>query len=206
MREKYYILENETYKFLWFVVPKCGSRSIRNHFKNLGEKLSVEKFRQFNESNSLNHFKFTFVRNPWDRLVSTWRDKINFEGRDLKYVNGYYKPYINCEFGEFIKLVRDDKIKATYEGNVVERHVQQQIKLIPIDKVDFIGRIEKFQVDFDNICDRLHIPRQKLPRKNTSAWRDGNKHYTEYYDDETRQIVAEKFARDIEHFGYEYGE
>ena len=67
--------------------------------------------------------------------------------------------------------------------------------------MDHIIRFENLQLDFNTICDIIGLPHEKLAHINKLP----HKHYSEYYDDEARELVAQQHAKDIEYFGYEYG-
>ena len=76
-----------------------------------------------------------------------------------------------------------------------------RVKKKPHVKVDFFIRFESLQQDFHKACDHIGIPRRKLPHLNRASPQP----YTHYYDDEMRELVAFKYAEDIEYFGYNFG-
>ena len=179
------------YKCIFIEVPKTGSTTIRSiigrtkkpHLDILQIKKQVT-IKQFNQ-----YFKFGFVRNPWDRAVSLYNRN---EGIQLKN---------KMSFVNFIKWHNYATDTCTHPS---QKKYQLDFFTDSVGEllVDFIGKFENLQQDFNIICDKIGIPQHQLPHINKS----NHKHYTEYYDDETREIVAEKYAKDIEYFGYEFGE
>tara|TARA_B100002019_G_scaffold216392_1_gene188982 strand:- start:1022 stop:1555 length:534 start_codon:yes stop_codon:yes gene_type:complete len=175
---------NHEYKVLFIHVIKTGGISIATAL-NMEQKQNHSRAskikKEVGESVWNCYYKFSFVRNPFDKIVSQYH--YNRSGFGLQ--NSTFKEYV----------------KAWYNGKKISN--SSQFNLFYLDeKLDFIGRFENIQKDFDIICDKIGIPKQELPHKNKSQ----HKHYTEYYDDETREIVAEKYAKDIEYFGYKFGE
>jgi hypothetical protein len=179
-------------KPLFIHVPKAAGSSICDIVKQYNPKLKGclhKKVSAYSVAYRSECFVFSFVRNPFDRLVSAH-----------KYLTGGFG---NKHDSNFAQTLSSDFKKFVFNDlncNFNWLHFRPMFTWLNAD-IDFIGRFENFQQDFNFVCDKIGIPRQQLPHKNKSQ----HKHYTEYYDDETREIVAKKYARDIEHFGYEFG-
>jgi sulfotransferase famil protein len=126
-----------------------------------------------------NLYKFTCVRNPWDRMVSyyftptqkpeTWDPK-KFRGIISKAVS--MPDYLRLDNGE------DD----------------------PFANVDYIMRFESLADGFRAVCKAIGISPPTLPQYNRSR-RD---HYSKYYDDELRELVRSRFAAEIDRFNYTF--
>lgn len=133
-----------------------------------------------------NSYVFSSVRNPYSRAVSMFTHQ---SWRSVK------------TFKNFCRAIKTNQ----YPSDIAKWHTATLTEHIVIGrdlKVDFVVRLENYQEDFNTVCDKIGIPRQELPHKNKSK----HKHYSEYYDEETKQIIAEKYAKDIEYFGYEFGD
>jgi len=130
-------------------------------------------------------FKFAFVRNPWDRLVSRYAYLLHNEKHPRhKFVQRMkgFDDYVAWE------MRRGKFFQHTYvtgpDGNLI---------------VDFIGHFERLNEDFQKVCSRIGV-KAELPRANASSHRD----YRTYYSAATRELVGNYFQRDIELFGYDF--
>jgi hypothetical protein len=219
---------------LFVHIPKTAGQSIEQFFMNLfnldwehdreklllqrnddpqrgTEKLAHLSASEYVDSSYLSReefagfFKFSFVRNPWDRILSEYR---------------YRNYFQHLSFRDFVlnKLPKpgwDDKY----------RHVMPQYDMLHDRQgnllVDFVGRFETLQQDFDRVCTHLDIVESNLPHRNRSdkksrglkrkirniLYMNGENHIqhgAEFYDQETRDAVASYYRKDIETFGYSF--
>ncbi len=139
------------------------------------------------------YFKFTFSRNPWDRIVSLYHyyKQTKRSYKDKKYLNPEsimdsfenFVDFLNSEHG---KIVAPTQISWIEDSNDKPR-------------IDFVGRFENFEDDWNKICKRLGIER-KLPHLNKSE----HDHYRIYYSKELIEKVGELYKEDIKFFNYNF--
>ena len=204
------------HKFIFIHIPKTGGTSIERLFvdhetdRMLGGKdveYKHDSARQMQETFPKKweqYFTFTVVRNTWDWIISRFYWHYFFRPQDLDrlLIPTHKDRVIEGSFRKFVMSL-DDMLKKK-EGRHLELDTQLS-RLLDINgevSLDYVCKFESLQVDFDHVCNKAGISQQKLPHIHKTK----HKHYTEYYDEEMREIVAKKYAKDIEYFGYKFGE
>lgn len=139
-------------------------------------------------------YKFAFVRNPWDLQVSSFhhvrRERPHLmQGHD--------------DFDAFLRFKLDPERPYQYHLDTsIELQSDYLVDLHGKVVVDFVGKYESLAADFAAVCERIgvHVPALPHERQATDRGRD----YRSYYSDATAELVARRFARDIELFGYRF--
>jgi hypothetical protein len=193
------------HKCIFIHIPRCGGTSmeisitgknwwrVERSTKHLIASTAQKIYKPYWND----YFKFSFVRNPWDRMVSMSKFS-KFYGVDLDNgninISKYLKKFPQIEVDPRSKS-KDDKFEP------IKNAVYLNILNV---ELDFVGSFENINEDFEFVCESIGEAPFSLVNDNWHQLK--HKHYTEYYDDKTRQIVSEKYAKDIEHFGYEFGQ
>ena len=136
---------------------------------------------------------FTIVRNPWDRFISAYTSFLGPVGWTPEKTS--LKEYI-------------DNLPSEEENWDVWFHTRRTLMDMLVNKKgnyvsDFSIGFENLEKDFETMCRLVGVPPLVLPHMNRTPNR---KHYSTYYDDETRESVREMFKEDIECFDYEFEE
>lgn len=185
---------NDKHKHSFIHIPKCAGNSMQSE-KWVGNKCHTT-VKDFIENNTWreDYFSWTFVRNPLDRLLSSY-----FWVKREKYVFKKWHDELrqeHCEdFSTFVHWLND----ANIEDDVLLKPQHLHITYDGSIKVNFVGRFENLSEDWSYVTNKVIGKKITLSHKNKT----NHKHYTEYYNKELVEIVHSKYKKDFEVFNYE---
>ena len=168
-------------------------------------------------------FRFTLVRNPYKRLLSSFADKIfGFQLNGKRYraghIHNHLKEYgvswgpaasLPANFRAFVRFVADTIERGVPMNSDIHwtpcfRHLQFNVQKAPDWNLDFIGHIEQFKRDIDIVMQRAGIDPGRLPpsvpRENSTSLPPMS--IQNFYGPEEIEIMQRVYRHDFEFFNY----
>lgn len=198
-------------RFVFFAVPKTGTHAIREAMRPHLSESDWEQQLRFGKQLSplpeiavVNHghvsyqqlcsalgntamsefFRFAFVRHPFDRFVSVCaflaRTDSSYEQNPTDWMK---RALLRPQFCKRVLVMPQHALLSDETGKVA---------------LDFIGRYESLQADFDAVCDRLALPKATLPHRNRSE----HDAYQNLLDNELADALWQRYEKDFVAFNY----
>lgn len=193
----YNLVVSNKFKYVYFSIPKNATTSIKKYL----ERYTTIDIGSLTLNNGYNieynyewdkYFKFSIIRNPWDRILSCFLDKTK-QCIGQEWELDYYKQYYEYSFEEFIDKLTEKNIM--YDG-----HLMPQSYMIDMTKINFIGRFENLTNDLYFIQQEIGIPKENITHENITY----HQNYSDYYDKNSKDKIYLLYKNDIEKFRYEY--
>lgn len=188
----------DRYRCIFIHVPKAAGTSVaQSLFGAASRHVDYHEYERANPAKFRHYFKFTFVRNPWDRLLSAYTFLLNGGMNDMDAAWAAEHLANIDEFRDFVQLLVERPELLQWV------HLRPQHSFLCNEhgdiKVDFVGRVENIEVDFATIAARIGVPANLSIRN-----RSDHVPYADIYDARSREQVARLYRSDIEIFGYSF--
>ena len=188
-------------RVIFLHVPKTGGTTVKRLFdirqlddpdptiRPSPQHLTGDLLRgRIGEGKYWSYYKFSFVRNPWARLVSSyfWRQQLPKK-----------RPVISFE--DFVESARSAVISGQYYNQEFADHFIPQLDFTR--DADDVFRFESFEDGLRTVAAKLGVELGPLEGKPARPY----DRYWEYYDNDTRTIISKTYREEIEKFAYEFG-
>ena len=209
------VVVSHRYRFISIGVPKTATRSIRDALIAVHDNNRDVEWREHRHAIAWalkrfpEYYVFSFVRNPWDRILSCYHSKIarpSFKkrARIMAYYDGLYAGMPFEAFAQWLAT------REAGQDAIADRHWLSQYRFL-YDAGDrplchYVGRFEDLDADMSGIARYLGMPPVRLEKAGwvSAEWNNKDAHYRNYYNDITRAHIAQRYATDIARFGYKF--
>jgi hypothetical protein len=191
-------------KFLCVLVPKCGSRTLldgllKTIHSDFGVKIVESSIANFITGYD-DYYRFAIVRDPWARCYSCYKQKIQQYSaiKGALHFSGREGLFPSMTFSEFVHWLASENGR----DDIADRHWLSQYRILGYDlgvTYSKIGRLESLEQDLTAISERLGISSAVFEHKLHTTLPG---EYLNNYTPELIELVAQRYARDIEIFMY----
>ena len=204
----FYKIISHKYKFIYLVNPKVASRSIIHSLKIIDPNLVFDNYsydyRYLIEKHQIDHtyYIFSFARHPIGRTLSLYMEKLNNK-KSNSHINKWRDNIFATSFGlnHVVSLLEFVEWLNTPFGSddFAEQHYMSQYLIINFmnNRINYVGRFENLDIDFQTLCDILNIPHYPLKEMNHSDNNNNNN-----IDKYISELIYKRYTKDFELYGY----